>query len=219
MVAASNWKYSHEDVPALRESARILEGTRLAGSYKRFFLAPHHGMLALRALVLRGRAKARASPYYHYCQTKVLNFYTTEGTGDEGCNIHFVASSLAMDLDQVKDIIESLCSEGYLYSTSDDDHHKAVSDVESWPLLADPFFSTSPPLRPMQTVLNFYETEGCNSNFVASSLPMHLNQVDHIIQFLSCEVEILPIRLAVVPSFLLPDPVFFLILEFWLGAY
>jgi hypothetical protein len=54
MVAAS---YFYEDVLALEESARILEGARLAGSYKRYFLAPHHGMLALRALVLRGRAE------------------------------------------------------------------------------------------------------------------------------------------------------------------
>ena len=128
-------------IQRLEESARILEGTRLAGTYKRYFLAPHHSMLALRALVLRGRAEPFGHSYF-----------------------------------------------------------------------------TGPPLRPMQTVLNFYETEGCNSNFVASSLPMHLNQVRHIVSFLSREAELLPTRLAVAPSFLLPDPVFFLILEFWLGA-
>ena len=156
----------YSDVPVLRESARILEGTRLAGSYKRFFLAPHHGMLALRKLVLCGRAEARASPstsgldYYQ----KVFNFYTTEGTGDEGCDDNFVARSLAMDLDQVKDIIEFLSSKGDLYSTIDDDHHKSIHDY----LLPPPY----PPAVP-----------------------------------------------AVAPSFLLPDPVFFLILQFWLGAY
>ncbi|KAH8060237.1 glycosyl transferase [Aureococcus anophagefferens] len=48
-------------IQAYWESARILEGARLAGSYKRYFLAPHHGMLALRALVLRGRAEASPS--------------------------------------------------------------------------------------------------------------------------------------------------------------
>ena len=150
----------------LEESARILEGVRLAGSYKRFFLAPHHGMLALRKLVLCGRAEARASPstsgldYYQ----KVFNFYTTEGTGDEGCDDNFVARSLAMDLDQVKDIIEFLSSKGDLYSTIDDDHHKSIHDY----LLPPPY----PPAVP-----------------------------------------------AVAPSFLLPDPVFFLILQFWLGAY
>ncbi|KAH8048907.1 hypothetical protein JL720_15759 [Aureococcus anophagefferens] len=56
-------------------------------------------------------------------QTKVFNFYTTEGTGDEGCNVNSVASSLAMDLNQVKHIVEFLSSEGHLYSTIDDDHH------------------------------------------------------------------------------------------------
>ena len=62
-------------------------------------------------------------------QTKVFNFYTTEGTGDEGCNVNSVASSLAMDLNQVKHIVEFLSSEGHLYSTIDDDHHKSTSDA------------------------------------------------------------------------------------------
>lgn len=52
---------SGQFILSLQESARILEGARLAGSYKRYFLAPHHGMLALRALVLRGRAEASPS--------------------------------------------------------------------------------------------------------------------------------------------------------------
>ena len=97
-------------------------------------------------------------------QTKVFNFYTTEGTGDEGCNVNSVASSLAMDLNQVKHIVEFLSSEGHLYSTIDDHHHKSISD--------EPEVLPHPPAVP-----------------------------------------------AVAPSFLLPDPVFFLILQFWLGAY
>ena len=52
---------SEQIILSLQESARILEGARLAGSYKRYVLAPHHGMLALRALVLRGRAEASPS--------------------------------------------------------------------------------------------------------------------------------------------------------------
>ena len=62
-------------------------------------------------------------------QSKVFNFYTSEGTGDEGCNVNSVASSLAMDLNQVKHIVEFLSSEGHLYSTIDDDHHKSTSDA------------------------------------------------------------------------------------------
>ena len=52
---------SGQTILSLQESARILEGARLAGSYKRYFLAPHHGVLALRTLVLRGRAEASPS--------------------------------------------------------------------------------------------------------------------------------------------------------------
>jgi len=59
-------------------------------------------------------------------QARVFRFYTTEGTGDEGCNVNSVASSLAMDLNQVKHIVEFLSSEGHLYSTIDDDHHKST---------------------------------------------------------------------------------------------
>ncbi|KAK7241305.1 replication protein A2 [Aureococcus anophagefferens] len=138
--------------------------------------------LAIRKLVmsgdLSGRAKASLSTNLFFArlfsgttaevvnQIKVFNFYTTEGTGDEGCNVNFVARSLAMDLDQVKQIVEFFCFTGYLYPVGicdwtapiDDDHHKSVAVVP------------------------------------------------------------LPDPPAAAPS-LLPDPVFFLVLTFWLGAY
>ena len=62
-------------------------------------------------------------------QSKVFNFYTSEGTGDEGCNVNYVSESLSMDLTRVKQIVEFLSSEGHLYSTIDDDHHKSTSDA------------------------------------------------------------------------------------------
>ena len=52
-------------LPELACLARC-EGARLAGSYKRYVLAPHHGMLALRTLVLRGRAEASPSTPVSY---------------------------------------------------------------------------------------------------------------------------------------------------------
>ena len=46
----------------------------------------------------------------------------------EGCNTDSVAASLGLDLGQVKAAVEFLSSEGHLYSTIDEDHHKSTSE-------------------------------------------------------------------------------------------
>ena len=61
-------------------------------------------------------------------QKRVLDYYTENGTGDEGCNTDSVAASLGLDLGQVKAAVEFLSSEGHLYSTIDEDHHKSTSE-------------------------------------------------------------------------------------------
>jgi replication factor A2 len=61
-------------------------------------------------------------------QTRVFNYYTAEGTGDEGCNITSVADALGMPAAAVRNAVDFLSSEGHLYSTIDDDHHKSTSE-------------------------------------------------------------------------------------------
>ena len=57
-------------------------------------------------------------------QKRVLDYYTENGT----CTTNSVAASLGLDLGQVKAAVEFLSSEGHLYSTIDEDHHKSTSE-------------------------------------------------------------------------------------------
>ena len=54
----------------------------------------------------------------------VLTYHILHGTGDWGCKIHDVAASLGIDLAKVRLAVAFLSSEGHLYSTVDEDHHK-----------------------------------------------------------------------------------------------
>jgi len=63
-------------------------------------------------------------------QRKVLDYYNQNGTGDEGLNINFVISNCCplfnCSAADVKAAVDVLISEGHLYSTLDDDHHKST---------------------------------------------------------------------------------------------
>lgn len=63
-------------------------------------------------------------------QRKVLDYYTENGTGDEGLNIEFVIQQCSHLFNftaiDVKNAVNVLTSEGHLYSTLDDDHHKST---------------------------------------------------------------------------------------------
>ena len=60
-------------------------------------------------------------------QKRVLDYYTENGTSDEGCAIANVAGGLGLDMGLVKNAVDALSSEGFLYSTIDDDHHKSTA--------------------------------------------------------------------------------------------
>ena len=59
-------------------------------------------------------------------QKRVLDYYTENGSGGDGCNTASVAASLGLDIGQVKAAVEFLSSEGRLYSTIDEDHHRSI---------------------------------------------------------------------------------------------
>lgn len=63
-------------------------------------------------------------------QFKILEFYNVNGTSDEGLNINFVIRNCVDQLNvsaaDVKAAVDVLTSEGHLYSTLDDDHHKST---------------------------------------------------------------------------------------------
>jgi len=62
-------------------------------------------------------------------QRRVFDYYTVNGTGDEGCEVNSVAAGLSLDLGTVKMAVDFLASEGHLYSTIDDDHHKSTQEM------------------------------------------------------------------------------------------
>ena len=72
---------------------------------------------------------------------RVLNYYTINGTSDEGCNMNDVAAGLGMLLGQVQAAVDLLSDEGQLYSTIDEDHHKftAIDSEEELPASDDDF--------------------------------------------------------------------------------
>ena len=59
-------------------------------------------------------------------QKRVLDYHTENGAGGDGCNTDSVAASLGLDIGQVKAAVEFLSSEGHLYSTIDEDHHRSI---------------------------------------------------------------------------------------------
>ena len=61
-------------------------------------------------------------------QQCVLKYHIVYGTSDEGCHVNAVAAGLGVELAVVRRTVDYLCSEGHLYSSLDDDHHKSTSE-------------------------------------------------------------------------------------------
>ena len=59
-------------------------------------------------------------------QQRVLNYYTTHATSDEGLAINAVAAGLRIPVAQLRTALTFLQSEMWVYSTIDDDHHKSI---------------------------------------------------------------------------------------------
>ncbi|KAJ1447027.1 hypothetical protein M885DRAFT_555902 [Pelagophyceae sp. CCMP2097] len=59
---------------------------------------------------------------------RVWKFYTDEGGGDEGLHIDHVVQGTGLSMAQVRGAVEFFSSEGNLYSTIDDDHHKSTEE-------------------------------------------------------------------------------------------
>ena len=59
-------------------------------------------------------------------QKRVLDYYTENGSGGDGCTTASVAASLGLDIGQVKAAVEFLSSEHHLHSTIDEDHHRSI---------------------------------------------------------------------------------------------
>ena len=59
-------------------------------------------------------------------QQRVLNYYTTNATSDEGLAINAVAAGLRIPVAQLRTALNFLQSEMWVYSTIDDDHHKSI---------------------------------------------------------------------------------------------
>ena len=57
-------------------------------------------------------------------QQRVLDYYEEYATSEEGLATNAVAAGLSIDLALVRMAVDKLCTEGGLYSTIDDDHHK-----------------------------------------------------------------------------------------------
>ena len=77
---------------------------------------------------LAATARALAADRATTLQQRVLNYYTIHGTSDIGCDVNDVAAGLGMSLVLVKAAVNFLSSEGHLYSTIDEDHHKSTSE-------------------------------------------------------------------------------------------
>jgi hypothetical protein len=59
-------------------------------------------------------------------QKRVLDYYTENGAGGDGCTTASVAASLGLDIGQVKAAVEFLSSRHDLHSTIDEDHHRSI---------------------------------------------------------------------------------------------
>ena len=62
-------------------------------------------------------------------ERRVVDYHNEHGAGDEGCHVNAVAAGLGLELAIVRRTVDFLCSEGHLYSTLDDDHHKSTTEI------------------------------------------------------------------------------------------
>ena len=60
-------------------------------------------------------------------ERRVIDYHNEHGAGDEGCHVNAVAAGLGLELASVRTTVDYLCSQGHLYSTMDEDHHKSTS--------------------------------------------------------------------------------------------
>ena len=64
-----------------------------------------------------------------FLERRVVDYHNEHGAGDEGCHVNAVAAGLGLELAIVRRTVDFLCSEGHLYSTLDDDHHKSTTEI------------------------------------------------------------------------------------------
>jgi len=67
------------------------------------------------------------SDYLSVMQNKILQIINSQkyNTNEIGCNVEIIFEELSEDdIDQIREAIELLSDEGYIYSTVDDDHYK-----------------------------------------------------------------------------------------------
>ena len=64
-----------------------------------------------------------------HLQPHVLDYYTKFATSDEGLHSNAVAAALRIDLPELRAAVNFLASEGHLYATIDEDHHKSAECV------------------------------------------------------------------------------------------
>ena len=65
-------------------------------------------------------------------ERRVVDYHNEHGAGDEGCLVNAVAAGLGVELALVRTTVEYLCSEGHLYTTIDEDHHKSTSEFHDY---------------------------------------------------------------------------------------
>ena len=62
-------------------------------------------------------------------ERRVVDYHNEHATfDDEGCHVNAVAAGLGVELALVRATVDYLCSEGHLYATIDEDHHKSTSE-------------------------------------------------------------------------------------------
>ena len=64
-----------------------------------------------------------------HLQPHVLDYYTQFATSDEGLHSNAVAAALRIDLPELRAAVDFLASEGHLYATIDEDHHKSAECI------------------------------------------------------------------------------------------
>ena len=65
-------------------------------------------------------------------ERRVVDYHNEHGAGDEGCHVNAVAAGLGVELALVRRTVDYLCSEGFLYSTLDEDHHKSTLEFHEY---------------------------------------------------------------------------------------
>ncbi len=80
-----------------------------------------------RALAASAETKVEVTTLFQ----RVLSYYTINGTSDIGCDVHVAAAGLRTDLSLVRVAVDFLSSEGHLYSTIDEDHHKYTMEDDA----------------------------------------------------------------------------------------